>query len=105
ETKKVFVGDRIVVLKHDGAEGRYLRVSTVGGHLEHSTGGCARGHAAAAGAFAVAAVDVATAKGSAFTGGPANPVEKFVCDGPRRIFYHPDGTPVTPGDFSANGGE
>ncbi len=105
EARRVFVGDRIVVLKNTSAEDRYLRLSAVGGHLAHSTGGCARGHAAAAGAFAVAAVDVATAKGGAFTGGPANPVETFVCDGPRRIFFHPDGTPVTPGDFSATGGE
>ena len=104
-TKKVFLGDRIVVLRNERAESRFLRLSAVGGPLRHTTGGCARGHSAAAGAFAVAAVDIATAKGGAFTGGAANPVETFVCDGPRRIFFHPDGTPVTPGDFSSTGGE
>ena len=32
-------------------------------------------------------------------------VEAFSSDGPRRIFFKPDGTPITPGDFGAEGGE
>ena len=50
-------------------------------------------------------------------GDPPNPVgpfpnpftsaqlpERFTSDGPRRVFFHPDGTPITPGDFSSTGG-
>ena len=41
----------------------------------------------------------------AFTG-KANPIETFSSDGPRKIFFNPDGTPITPGKFTyaANGG-
>src|SRR5262249_23119248 len=39
-----------------------------------------------------------------FVGGADNPVEKFSSDGPRHIFYKPDGTPITPGNFSSTGG-
>ena len=54
----------------------------------------------------MAAVNVGTAGGGAFTGGAANPVETYSCDGLRRIFYNPAGTPITPGNllFSTNGG-
>ena len=31
-------------------------------------------------------------------------VETFSSDGPRRVFYLADGTPITPGDFSSSGG-
>ena len=31
--------------------------------------------------------------------------ERFTSDGPRRMFFEADGTPITPGDFSATGGE
>ena len=40
----------------------------------------------------------------AFTGGPSNPVELFSSDGPRRIFFEANGTPLTPGNFSSTGG-
>jgi subtilisin family serine protease len=42
----------------------------------------------------------------AFVGGAANPTEAFSSDGPRRIFYNPDGTPITAGNFlfGTNGG-
>src|SRR5208282_1539417 len=39
-----------------------------------------------------------------FTGGAANPVEIFSSDGPRRVFFQADGTPITPGNFSSTGG-
>ena len=52
----------------------------------------------------MAAVNVAVAGGGAFGGGPANPVERFSSDGPRRIFFATDGTEVTPGDLLATGG-
>ena len=34
----------------------------------------------------------------------ADVVEPFSSDGPRRIFFEPDGTPITPGNFSSTGG-
>jgi subtilisin family serine protease len=42
----------------------------------------------------------------AFVGGAANPTETFSSDGPRRIFYNPNGTPITLGNFlfGTNGG-
>jgi subtilisin-like proprotein convertase family protein len=34
----------------------------------------------------------------------AQPSEVFTSDGPRRVFFNPDGTPITPGNFSSTGG-
>ena len=52
------------------------------------------------------------------TGDPANPagpfpnafdanskLERFTSDGPRRVFFEADGTPITPGNFGSTGGE
>lgn len=96
--------DRIVILRKDGAEARFLHLNTNRGRLRGGTDGQGRGHSCAAGALAVAAVNVATAGSSFFKGGAANPVETFSSDGPRRVFYHLDGTAITPADFSATGG-
>jgi Subtilase family len=99
-------GDQIVLVKNVGAEDRYVRLDLerAEGKLAISTSGAVRGHAAAEGALSVASVDVATAAGGRFTGGAANPVEGASSDGPRRIFYTPNGTPITPGNLSATGG-
>ena len=32
--------------------------------------------------------------------GKDNPIETFSSDGPRKIFYQPDGTPITPGRYT-----
>lgn len=93
----------LVVIRYAGAE-RYLHMNTHRGELDIASDGQIAGHTAAAGAISVAAVNVATAGGGVFTGGSANPVESFSSDGPRRIFYDPPGTAVTPGDFSSTGG-
>ena len=86
-------GNRIVVVKFSGAD-RFLHVNSHRGQLAAATDGQIFGHPAAEGAMAVAAVDVATAGGGVFTGGAANPTEPFTSDGPRRIFFEADGTPV-----------
>src|SRR5262249_18451175 len=78
--------------------------TTFGGALETATAGQMAGHAATENAFGVAAVNVATASGGAFTGGSANPVEDYSSDGPRRIFFNADGTGIIPGNFSSMGG-
>ncbi|MDE0191733.1 MAG: fibronectin type III domain-containing protein [Gammaproteobacteria bacterium] len=98
------VGSRLVVVKATG-EDRYLRLNTIRGRLEHATDGQISGHSGAKSAITAAAVDARTAGGAdgAFDGSES--VEAFSSDGPRRMFYEPDGTPVTPGSFGADGGE
>jgi len=96
---------RLVIVRKPGAEARYLHLNSHRGALAVGTDGQITGHAAARDAFAVAAVDVFSAHGGEFTGGASNPVEWFSSDGPRRIFFEEDGTPITPGEFLASGGE
>ena len=97
------LGERIVVVQKPGAANRYLHLSTGRAVLNLSTAGQTRGHNAsgAANAFSVAAVRVAT-PAIPFT--TSNAIETFSSDGPRRMFFQPDGTPFTPGNFSSSGG-
>ncbi|MEN8693081.1 MAG: S8 family serine peptidase [Desulfobacterales bacterium] len=83
-----------------------MHLNTNRGRLTIGTDGQTSGHSAAADAYSVAAVDVATATGDGgvFVGGATNPVETFSSDGLRRIFYEAGGTPITPGDLSSTGG-
>ena len=98
-------GNQIVIVNYLGnAAPRFLHLNTNRGRLAINTDGQIKGHAAAVDAFGVAAVNVAAAGGASFTGGPVNPVENFSSDGPRRVFYFPDGTPITPGNLSSTGG-
>ncbi|HWP09027.1 MAG TPA: S8 family serine peptidase [Polyangiaceae bacterium] len=97
-------GDRLVVARFSGAS-RFLRVNAnVGARLGIGTVGQISGHAAATGALGVAAVSVLTAGGGPFLGGVNNPVELFSADGPRRVFFNANSTPITPGNFTATGG-
>ncbi len=94
-------------------------VSSADGLTAYTTPGVTRGHSAARDAFSTAAAPAATPLPFALeTGDPPNPSgpfpgpftaaqlpERFTSDGPRRIFFAADGTPITPGDFSATGGE
>jgi hypothetical protein len=99
-------GGQVIIVKFSG-EPRYLHLNTNRGRLAINTRGQTWGHSAAVNAFSVAAVNVATAKGSRFTGGAANPVETFSSDGPRRIFYTADGKPINttaPNNFLRTGG-
>ena len=95
------VGSRLYVVKSTGAATRAIRLDTNRGRLPIGTGtaGSTFGHNAAANTVSVAAVNVATAGGGAFTGGAANPVEIYSSDGPRKMFYQPNGTAITPGNF------
>src|SRR5262249_19527261 len=95
---------RLVIVKFSG-QARFLHLNTFRGRLSISTNGVTKGHSCAANAFGVAAVDALTAGGGPFVGGTANPVEVFSADGLRRIFYMPNGTPITPGNFLAGGGQ
>jgi len=88
-------GSHLVVVKFNGAD-RFFHLNTHRGRLMQGTDGQIFGHPAAVGALAVAAVQI-PAGGGPFVGGAANPVEPFSSDGPRRIFFNADGTPVRQG--------
>jgi len=110
---------RVVVVAKAGAQTRALHIGTFGGTLQGGTTGETHGHNAPAGcaltdpncsgrAFGVAAVAWNSARGAlrAFVGGASNPTEPFSSDGPRRMFYKADGTPITTNNFlfGTNGG-
>jgi hypothetical protein len=90
-----------------GAGGpRALRLDTHRGQLAIATRGAVYGHSGAQNTVTVAATGVASAGGGVFTGGAANPIETYSSDGPRRLFFNPNGTAITPGNvlFGTNGG-
>ena len=97
-------GRSVVVVRVSGVD-RYLRVQVFGGRLTIATAGNMYGHPAVENAIGVAMVDVRTAAG---TGGVFNgneSVRRANSDGPRRIFFQPDGTAITAGNFSSTGGQ
>jgi hypothetical protein len=94
-------GRRLVIVRSSGSD-RFLHLNANRGRLEFATDGQTSGHSAARDAFSVAAVEAGLSPGG-FTGTEA--VEGYSSDGPRRVFYDSDGTPITPGDFSSSGGE
>src|SRR5439155_127124 len=98
-------GPRIVVVKNNTAQPRFLHLNTNRGKLSIRTSGTTHGHAAVTGdgAYGVAATSAAVPFPRPFNGG--NVVERFSSDGPRRIFYRADGTPITEGNVSSTGGE
>ena len=118
-------GLRMAVVKFAGAD-RYFQLTGFTGRFHDSAGvlpawvtpGVIRGHAAAANAFAVAAAPAADPLPFDLEpGDPPNPSgpfpgvftraqlpERFTSDGPRRVFFNADGSPITPGNFSSTGG-
>lgn len=100
-------GSRVVVVLFSGAA-RALHVETFGeARLSIATDGATSGHNAANNTMSMAATFWNSAKTgtTAFTG-VNNPTEVFSSDGPRKIFYNPNGTAITPGNllFGTNGG-
>jgi Subtilase family/Divergent InlB B-repeat domain len=96
-------GEHIVVILTSGSS-RFLHIDTERGQLAISTQGSTRGHDCAINAFDVAATSANNSYPNPFTGGAANPVETFSSDGPRRVFFQANGTPITAGNFSSSGG-
>ena len=114
----------LAVVKFSG-EDRYFqltpfrgRFADKGGLTGVNTPGVTRGHSAVPAAFSVAAAPAAVAFPAEIAPGvpsPAGPFpgvftraqqsETFTSDGPRRVFYNPDGTPITPGNLTSTGGE
>ena len=97
-------GLSVVVVKASGSD-RYLRVHAFDGRLGIQTAGNLYGHAAAENAVVVAMVDVRTAAGSGRVFNGTESVRTSNSDGPRRIFFEPDGTAITAGNFSSTGGQ
>lgn len=97
-------GQRVVIVKVSGSN-RFLWLSAGRMRLGIATQGTVRGHNAsgATNAFSVAATWVKS-PAVPFTGGADNPVEFFSSGGPRRMFFNPDGSAITPGNFSSTGG-
>jgi len=101
-------GSRVVVVLFSGSA-RALHLDTFGGApLGIATTGATYGHNAGANTVSMAAVYWNSARNGtkAFVGGASNPIEWFSSDGPRKIFYNPNGTAITPGNFlfGTNGG-
>lgn len=118
-------GLRLAVVKFSGAD-RYFQLTAFRGRFTDSsdglkayvTPGVTRGHSAAVNAFSVAAAPAAAPLPFALEpGDPANPTgpypgvftkaqkpERFSSDGPRRVFFTADGSPITPGNTSSTGG-
>ena len=97
---------RIVVVKHAGAAARTLYLDTERGNLQFATNSATYGHAAASGAFGTAATDARyaiplyrPACTSGFSPSCNNGVEAFSSDGPRQMFFNPDGTALTPNNL------
>ncbi len=99
-----YSGLSVVVVKASGAN-RYLRVQAFGGQLAIATAGTLFGHSAQENAIIVAMVDVRTAAGSGGVFDGTESVRRDNSDGPRRIFFEPDGTAITAGNFSSTGGK
>ena len=99
-----FSGLSVAVVKASGSD-RYLRVHAFDGQLAIQTAGNLYGHSAAENAVSVAMVDVRTAAGSGRVFNGTESVRTNNSDGPRRIFFEPDGTAITAGNFSSTGGE
>lgn len=106
-------GYRFYIIKNEGAAIRALHLNTNRGRLQNATPGVMYGHNAAGSAYTVAATPAGIPFYSNFPQGPypdpfnaTNVVEGFSSDGPRRIFYNPDGSEITAGNvlFGTNGG-
>ena len=99
-----YSGLGVVVVKASGSD-RYLRVHAFDGRLEIRTAGNLYGHSAAENAVVVAMVDVRAAAGPGDVFNGTESVRANNSDGPRRIFFEPDGAAITAGNFSSTGGE
>jgi hypothetical protein len=80
---------------------RFLHLNASRAQTQYATNGETHGHPTIESAFCVSAVS-ANSTTTPFTG--AETLESFTSDGPRRVFYYPNGTPITPGNLSSTGG-
>jgi len=106
----IAANSRVVIAAKAGAQPRALHLEAFFGEpIQITTSGVTHGHNAALNTVGVAAVAWNSGRPlgtKPFVGGSKNPTEVFSSDGPRKIFYQPDGTPITAGNFlfATNGG-
>jgi subtilisin family serine protease len=105
QTATAQIGQKVLIFQPPGTEGRFLHLDTNRGSLQVGTAGSTHGHNAsgADNAFTVASVS-AEHRTQPFSGGTNVHVDKWSSDGPRRMFYRPDGTELTTGDITQAGG-
>lgn len=112
-----YIGKRFVVVKAAAAQARYLSLNIADGFIQPFTGGRTKGHNAPRDGFSVAATPAVGQFGGygnpavTLPGGPfpsafsaSNRIEPFTSEGPRKVFYNPDQSPITPGNLLASGG-
>ncbi len=98
------VGNRVVVVRFNGNT-RAIHIDTNRSRLTYNTSGVVYGHNGGASTFSAAATYWNSAKtGVKPFNGTNNPIEVFSSDGPRRIFYNPDGSQIGGGVTFASGG-
>ena len=99
------IGDRLVVVLFSG-NARALRLASSRGRFSIGTSGATFGHNAAASTQTIAAAYWNSKRTGTQPFSSADLTEVFSSDGPRKIFYNPNGTPITPGNllFATNGG-
>jgi hypothetical protein len=109
----VATADQIVIFKTTAAAPRYLRLKASAENtiLVIGTGGGTSGHNATASCIGVAATPAVAPFNAEYPYGPFpdafnndDVTESFSCDGPRKHFYNPDGSEITPGNLSSTGG-
>ena len=94
------IGDQILVVLYDGST-RAIHIDTERATLSIGTASATFGHNAGKSTFTLAATYWNSAKtGTKPFTGMANPIEAFSSDGPRKIFFNPDGSAITPGKFT-----
>jgi hypothetical protein len=110
---KLSSGYSLVVTLYSGTTNLVLYLGFGRGALDWVTRGCTRGHNAcdATNMITVAATPAHTANGPGNPTGPypnpfnsADVVEYYSADGPRQMYYNPDGSAITPGNFTGTGG-
>ena len=74
---------------------RYLRLQTFDAKLEIATAGNTWGHPAAENAMGVGQVEVSDAGGAGGVFNGTEDVASSSSDGPRRVFFEPDGMAIT----------
>lgn len=104
----VINGFGVLIAAKLNAQPRALHLNANRGLLSIATAGQIRGHNGAANALSIAATPAGPAVFTPF-GGPIGPfpapfsffneVERFSSDGPRRIFYNPNGSAISPNNF------
>jgi hypothetical protein len=107
---KPAAGRRLVIVRKVGAVDRFLHLDTNRGLLSITTPGIIYGHNGGLNTISVAATPAGPAVFNVVGPFPdgfssSNLVETFSSDGPRRIFYNADSTPITPGNVSSSGGQ